>query len=145
MPAEPFYHFPRSKLALSSIYGANSLTCKTKSRFSFSFKSLQNANSRCHKRFELRTLKTSCQFSVSENGKYGNFDSGLRKVFSFARSISPGGSWWNLSEHKQEDVEAAKPMTALLALRRMWVLISGERWILFVAFGYLVIAAVSLI
>ncbi|KAI9075576.1 hypothetical protein K1719_042482 [Acacia pycnantha] len=143
MPAEPFYHFPRSKLGLSSIYGANSLTCKTKTRFLFSFKSLQNANTMCYKRFELRTLRTSCQFSVSENGKYGNFDSGLRTAFSFARSISPGGSWWNLSEHKQDDVEAAKRMTALLALRRMWVLISGERWILFVAFGSLVIAAVS--
>ncbi|XP_054788172.1 ABC transporter B family member 26, chloroplastic-like isoform X3 [Prosopis cineraria] len=142
MSVKPCSHFPRSK-SFSFIYGSNSVTCKTKTPFLFSFKSLQSANSKCYKRFECRNLKTSCQFFVSENDKYDYVDSGLRKAFSFARSISPGGSWWNLSEHKQDNVEAAKPLTALLALRRMWVLISGERWILFVAFGSLVIAAVS--
>ncbi|XP_028772362.1 ABC transporter B family member 26, chloroplastic-like [Neltuma alba] len=143
MSVKPFSHFPRSKLDLSFIYGANSVTCKTKTRCLFPFTSLQNANSRSDKRWEFRNLKASCQFFASANEKHGNVGSGLRKAFSFAQSISPGGSWWNLSVNKQDEIAAAKPMTALLALRRMWILISSEKWILLLAFGSLVVAAVS--
>lgn len=143
-------HYPHSRLRLSFISKANNFTCKTKTQFIFPFASLHNDRlRRCNKSFEVRNLRTSCQFCVSENEAYDNFDSGfpkaLAKWFGFVQSISPGGSWWNLSKHQEDDIEAAKPMRALLALHRMWVLVSDERWIIFVAFGSLVIAAVSLL
>ncbi|KAF7819526.1 ABC transporter B family member 26, chloroplastic-like isoform X1 [Senna tora] len=138
-------HFPRSKLGLSFNSKTNSFTCKTKTQFIFTFASFHNVRlRRCYKSFEVRNLKTYCQFCVSENE---SVDSGSSKAFAkwsgFVHSVSPGGSWWNLSEHREDDIEAAKPMTALLALRRMWVLVSDERWIIFLAFGCLVIAALS--
>lgn len=61
----------------------------------------------------------------------------------FGRSVLPGGSWWSLSEDNHVDITAAKPITVIVALRRMWELIAGDQWILFVAFGSLVIAALS--
>ncbi|KAF7816033.1 ABC transporter B family member 26, chloroplastic-like isoform X2 [Senna tora] len=79
--------------------------------------------------------------------EYGSVNSGSSKAFAkwcdFVQFVSPDGSWWNLSEHQEDDIEAAKPMTVLLALRWMWVLVSGERWIIFMALGCLVIAALS--
>lgn len=150
MSAKPnLTHFPQSKPRLPFISKTNSFTCKSKTQILFSFTSLHGAKLRCYNSFDVRNLKISCQFCVSGNEEYDDADSGFEKAFAkwigFVQSISPGGSWWNLSEHQEDDFEAAKPMTALLALRRMWVLISDARWIIFVAFGSLVIAAVSLL
>jgi hypothetical protein len=61
----------------------------------------------------------------------------------FGQSVLPGGSWWSLSEDDHVDITAAKPITVMVALRRMWELIAGDRWLVFVAFGSLVIAALS--
>ncbi|PNX72396.1 ABC transporter B family member chloroplastic-like [Trifolium pratense] len=56
-------------------------------------------------------------------------------------SILPGGDWWTLPNHPEED--DAEPTAAMLALRRMWDLVADERWVALGAFGSLVIAAVS--
>ncbi|ONI19688.1 hypothetical protein PRUPE_3G291900 [Prunus persica] len=64
-------------------------------------------------------------------------------------SAFPGGccSWWSLSGHDKEEQSctAAKPITLLHALRRMWDLVEshGSRWVIFVAFTSLIIAALS--
>ncbi|KAH0984896.1 hypothetical protein GBA52_012073 [Prunus armeniaca] len=64
-------------------------------------------------------------------------------------SAFPGGccSWWSLSEHDKEEQSCtvAKPITLLHALRRMWDLVEshGSRWVIFVAFTSLIIAALS--
>lgn len=143
-------HYPKIKLRSSFVFKANTFTCKTKTQFIFPFASLHNDRLRrsCKKSFEVRKLKTSCKFRVSENEAHDNVDSGFSKAFAkwfvFVQSVSPGGSWWNLSRDQENDSEAAKPMTALLALRRMWILISDERCIIFMALGSLVIAAVSM-
>ncbi|KAK9925369.1 hypothetical protein M0R45_033693 [Rubus argutus] len=61
------------------------------------------------------------------------------------RISEAGDNWWRLSEHDEEDEQstAAKPITLLRALHRMWNLIETERWIVFGAFGSLIIAALS--
>ena len=56
--------------------------------------------------------------------------------------------WWRLAERGVEEKEEstaakAKPVTVLRALHRMWNLIEAERWIVFVAFGAMILAAVS--
>ena len=46
-------------------------------------------------------------------------------------------------EKEQSTAAKAKQVTVLRALHRMWNLIETDRWIVFVAFGSLIIAAVS--
>lgn len=43
------------------------------------------------------------------------------------------------------EIAAAKPITVIFALRRMWELIADDRWVVIVAFGALVIAAVRVL
>lgn len=61
------------------------------------------------------------------------------------RISEAGDNWWSLSEHDEEEEQstAARPVTLLRALHRMWNLIETDRWIVFGAFGSLIIAAVS--
>ncbi|KAK6930963.1 ABC transporter-like, ATP-binding domain [Dillenia turbinata] len=66
----------------------------------------------------------------------------LSKWIRFLRSILPGGSWWNLSDHV-EVVVLAKPVTVVKALHRMWQLVQNDRWVIFIAFSALIIAALS--
>ena len=66
----------------------------------------------------------------------------LRRWLAFARTVLPGGSWWNFDE----DVEIrflAEPVTVSRALLRMWNLVANDRWIIFAAFSTLIVAAVS--
>ncbi|KAM0954906.1 hypothetical protein TB2_023008 [Malus domestica] len=63
-------------------------------------------------------------------------------------SAFQGGScsWWSLSEHEEErSCTAAKPVTLLHALCRMWDLVEtrSSRWVIFIAFSSLIIAALS--
>lgn len=64
----------------------------------------------------------------------------LRKWLSFVHSALPGGSWWNLNECKEVS-STAKPITVLGFLLRMWSLVVDDKWIVFIAFGSLIIAA----
>lgn len=66
----------------------------------------------------------------------------------FIRDILPGGSWWNLSDCEREiggSPIASKTMTVGEALREMWALVADEKWVLYVAFGALTVAAVRLL
>ncbi|KAL2320153.1 hypothetical protein Fmac_029122 [Flemingia macrophylla] len=66
--------------------------------------------------------------------------SSFPKRVGFAASIRPGVSWWTLPELRKD---IAEPTAAMVALRRMWELVAGERWVAFVGVGSLVIAALS--
>lgn len=66
----------------------------------------------------------------------------IQKWVEYVRSLMPSGSWWRLCESDEEQVAAAKPVTLLFALRRLWKLLEDDRWVIFVAFGALIIAAV---
>ncbi|GMY13287.1 ABC transporter B family member 26, chloroplastic-like isoform X2 [Fagus crenata] len=87
------------------------------------------------RRFEIR-------FSASkkkENRKV------MEKGVGLVRSVLAGGDWWSLGEDVSnvEIKEAATPITVVFALHRMWELIADDRWLIFVAFGALLIAALS--
>ncbi|KAK6922276.1 ABC transporter-like, ATP-binding domain [Dillenia turbinata] len=70
------------------------------------------------------------------------FQKRLNKWICFFHSILPGGSWWNLSDNA-EVVILAKPVTVVKALHRMWQLVENDRWVIFIAFSALIIAALS--
>ncbi|XP_052195541.1 ABC transporter B family member 26, chloroplastic-like [Diospyros lotus] len=80
----------------------------------------------------------------AENSEFELLDNRGKGVVSI-RSILPGGSWWSLSAltEEGEKTKAAKPVTVFLALRRIWVLVSDDGWVICVAFASLVIAALS--
>ncbi|KAE8021483.1 hypothetical protein FH972_007368 [Carpinus fangiana] len=101
------------------------LTSKTKPQSSFPI-TFRNGKRKRH-RFKIR----NSVLPVPENW------------VRFGQSVLPGGSWWSLSEDDHVDITAAKPITVMVALRRMWELIAGDRWLVFVAFGSLVTAALS--
>ncbi|XP_057770867.1 ABC transporter B family member 26, chloroplastic-like [Salvia miltiorrhiza] len=64
--------------------------------------------------------------------------------FELVRDVFPGGCWWNLTDFEQ-NVDglpiAAESITVSQALREMWALVADEKWILYTAFGALIIAA----
>ncbi|XP_071717628.1 ABC transporter B family member 26, chloroplastic [Rutidosis leptorrhynchoides] len=67
------------------------------------------------------------------------------RLLSFLRLIPlvfPGGEWWKFSDDV-EIVQNAKPVTLVKALRRMWELISSDRWVIFAAFSALIITALT--
>lgn len=71
----------------------------------------------------------------------------LKEWLSFMQSALPGGSWWNLYDSKEVESSgtAAKPFTVLNALRRLWILVEDDRWVIYVAFSSLTISAVSML
>lgn len=137
-----FLHFPHSNLRVSKSNTFTRNYVKPQTHFHFSFAQWRRSNS-----FRVANPKTRSQLAASENKDFGNADSGFQKVLGkplgFVASILPGGSWWRLSDRRVDDTEAAEPTAAVLALRRMWELVAEERWVTFVAFGSLVVAAVS--
>ncbi|CAL5368265.1 unnamed protein product [Camellia sinensis] len=67
----------------------------------------------------------------------------LERWVIFMRSVLPGGSWWNLSDSNEVGSKAreAKPVTVLLALRRIWALVADDRWVIYAALVSLTIVA----
>lgn len=66
------------------------------------------------------------------------------KLRNWVRDFLPGGSWWRLSA--EEDVDAgmtAEPVTVIRALKKMWELVSQDRWLIYSAFAALVVTALS--
>ncbi|KAL6960551.1 hypothetical protein U1Q18_038314 [Sarracenia purpurea var. burkii] len=61
------------------------------------------------------------------------------------RSLLPGGGWWELSDSNEvgRTTKAARPVTVLLALRRIWALVADDKWVIYVAFASLAISALS--
>lgn len=77
----------------------------------------------------------------SEDAKVDRFEK-VKRWIAFARSILPGGKWWN----SDDDIEIrilAEPVTVFRALLKMWEMVSKDRWIIFVSFSALIVAAVS--
>jgi hypothetical protein len=89
------------------------------------------------RRFEIR-------FSASKKKKNRKV---MEKGVGLVRSVLAGGDWWSLGEDVSnvEIKEAATPITVVFALHRMWELIADDRWLIFVAFGALLIAAVRVV
>ncbi|KAK1318065.1 hypothetical protein QJS10_CPB04g01464 [Acorus calamus] len=70
----------------------------------------------------------------------------LREAILLVRSILPPGSWWRLDDgigKGDEGGEKRKVVTVVSALRRMWGLVAGDRWVIFVGFASLAVAALS--
>ncbi|KAM7506582.1 hypothetical protein LguiA_017035 [Lonicera macranthoides] len=120
-----------------------------------------NPSSKLHSTFSTKLRRSNCFHNsnsasvskISVLNKNGGEDSGNKKVLEtvkrwvvIIRSAWPGGSWWDLHETKEEDGMAAmaEPLTVLQALCRIWELVAHESWVLYAAFGSLIIAAVSL-
>lgn len=101
-----------------------------------------------------RLRRISTVKSASVNGYPINKEEGggrvglsetLKKWVEFAREIIPGGDWWRLPTEEVVDVFSAKPVTVVRALKKMWDLISEDRWVIFTAFVSLVVTAVRAI
>jgi len=64
------------------------------------------------------------------------------------RNVLPGGSWWRLEDGDEAGDGAGRAegsgTTAVSALRRMWSLVAGDRWVIYAGFASLVGAAVTL-
>ncbi|KAM7509875.1 hypothetical protein LguiB_008750 [Lonicera macranthoides] len=119
-----------------------------------------NPSSKLHSTFSTKLRRSNCFHNsnsasvskISVLNKNGGEDSGNKKVLEtvkrwvvIIRSAWPGGSWWDLHETKEEDGMAAmaEPLTVLQALCRIWELVAHESWVLYAAFGSLIIAAIS--
>ncbi|KAH7684969.1 Peptide-transporting ATPase protein [Dioscorea alata] len=89
-------------------------------------------------------------FPFQDNlGKNGDLRGGrLERVqagIKLVLSVLPGGSWWRLDEQEKEvGIDAQKSASsAIYVLQRMWMMVAGERWIIFAASAALVTAALS--
>lgn len=86
-------------------------------------------------------------FRVDGAGEGGEENIGFSKVLQrwvvFLRSVFPGGSWWKLCDSKEVETMETKVITVMVALRGMWGLLSNDKWVIFVAFGALIVAALS--
>ena len=76
-------------------------------------------------------------------GSLERLQTGIKLVVS----VLPGGSWWRLEEQEKEvGIDEQKSASSVIyVLRRMWMMVAGERWIIFAASAALVIAAVCLL
>ncbi|KAF5741097.1 ABC transporter B family member 26 chloroplastic-like [Tripterygium wilfordii] len=98
------------------------------------------------KHWQLSPLKSSSINGFSVQNELAEDNVELREKIGnwidFIRSILPGGSWWRFSDDVEVNI-TAKPLTVWRALGRMWELVAGDRWVIFVAFSSLIIAALS--
>ncbi|KAJ7970785.1 ABC transporter B family protein [Quillaja saponaria] len=151
MAQSKLYSFRTPQLSQRNLLTNSTPTTKgynfdSKTQFSFPIVKFQCTKFKHHD-FKVGNSTIYHEFSELKNEEEGEFDSGFKRGFrkrvSFVQSILPGGGWWNLYEHDEDDAEAAKPLTVLLALRRIWELVADESCVIFVAFGSLIVAAVS--
>ncbi|KAK6928385.1 ABC transporter-like, ATP-binding domain, partial [Dillenia turbinata] len=111
----------------------------------FTFKSIINPQSRTHICYSLPNLDEVFNSRNSRNETFELCNTFARWVCGL-KSFFPGGSWWDLSGHEEIDegvLEKTKKNTVLAAVERMWALIGDDRWVVFVAFGSLIVAAIS--
>ncbi|KAJ1412152.1 P-loop containing nucleoside triphosphate hydrolase [Sesbania bispinosa] len=132
---------PHSNLGISHIPKWHTFICnynKPQTRFLLCF-----TESGLSKNFRVRRPQTCCRLAASESkdDDGSGFQNVPGKRVGFVASILPGGRWWTLPEHPEDD--DAEATAAMLALRRMWELVADERWVTFVAFGSLLVAALS--
>lgn len=122
----------------------------------FNFTTTQFRAQISHRRTNSKLIRFTAVKSASVNGySVRNHDDDVAvddvstvgvtdKLLSFLRLIPvvlPGGKWWRFDDDV-EIVQNAKPITLVKALRRMWRLISSDRWIIFAAFSALILTAV---
>ncbi|XP_068665751.1 ABC transporter B family member 26, chloroplastic [Aristolochia californica] len=91
---------------------------------------------------------TVSAFSFADSGvsseKSNGFLERVRMGISVLRSVLPGGSWWKLSDWEEGQGEnRATAVTVSFALRRMWDLVAKDRWIIYIGFVSVFLAAVS--
>ena len=94
----------------------------------------------------------SLAFKVPKPGKNEGGDKHIefvddcRRWVLSIRPLLPGGNWWNLGDSDEigSTAKSTKPVTVSLALRRIWVLISDDKWVIYTAFASLTIAAVCM-
>ncbi|KAJ0972498.1 hypothetical protein J5N97_020457 [Dioscorea zingiberensis] len=77
----------------------------------------------------------------SRRGSLERLQAGIKLLIS----VLPGGSWWSLEEQEEEvGINEKKSVSsATHVLRRMWMMVADERWIIFAASAALVTAALS--
>ncbi|XVF60231.1 hypothetical protein PTKIN_Ptkin08bG0028100 [Pterospermum kingtungense] len=83
--------------------------------------------------------------SPPNRNEYSDFPKVLsKKLFGYFGAIQPRGGWWKLRDiEAPKSSAAAKPVTVWIAVKRMWSLVGDDKWIVFLALGALIIAAVS--
>ncbi|KAJ1704146.1 hypothetical protein LUZ63_003925 [Rhynchospora breviuscula] len=64
------------------------------------------------------------------------------------KSVLPGGTWWRLEEEDEKGgrsnvAKKSVGLSVVTALKRMWVLVSQDRWVVFIGFASLLGAAFS--
>ncbi|KAJ6808653.1 putative ABC transporter B family member 26, chloroplastic [Iris pallida] len=101
----------------------------------------------------LSAIKAAANTSSAFNGfpTLQNLPAGATEAGFLRRllSVLPGGSWWSLEEFDakggkgEKGEEEEKSMPVMLTLRRMWVLIARERWVVALAFASLVLASIT--
>ncbi|KAM0931230.1 hypothetical protein ACQ4PT_000317 [Festuca glaucescens] len=82
--------------------------------------------------------------AAAVGGEFGGL--GRRREFiGRLRNVLPGGRWWRLEEEEEgaDGRAEASGATAASALQRMWALVAGDRWVVFLGFASLVCAALS--
>uniref|UniRef100_A0A5B6ZL35 ABC transporter B family member 26 n=1 Tax=Davidia involucrata TaxID=16924 RepID=A0A5B6ZL35_DAVIN len=141
---------PQSKPLSISYLNISHFTINTKLRFRCSITS-PNIKFSC---FYIPNSTSLNEFSVpniprdgckEDEEKNVEFFIILERWVVFIRSVLLGGNWWNLFDPKEVEstTMVAKPITVLTALRRMWELVAMDRWVIYIAFGALTIAALS--
>ncbi|KAL4193039.1 hypothetical protein AMTRI_Chr06g197380 [Amborella trichopoda] len=65
----------------------------------------------------------------------------LQRAFEVVWSVLPGGSWWRVGNSVEGD--AKKSVTVFFALRKMWDLVSDDRWVIIGGFASVIVAAAS--
>ncbi|KAJ4827575.1 hypothetical protein Tsubulata_004796 [Turnera subulata] len=139
-PASILYRKPAPHLSTTTTTGRTGLFLQ---KFQFPVKQ-QRIRYRGFK-FPLHLSLTDHPHSLESDrdDENASFLERFRNFSSYIRSILPGGSWWNLRDQKQTEGAAGNPVTVWGALRKMWELLGNDQWIVYVAFGFLVVAAVS--
>ncbi|KAK6256419.1 hypothetical protein SCA6_017724 [Theobroma cacao] len=91
-----------------------------------------------------RFKSPASQFSPPNRSKNADFRKVLSKKCSRGLgAVQPRDSWWSLRDIEAPKSSPEKPFTVWIALTRMWSLIGDDKWIIFLAIGALIIAAVS--
>lgn len=85
--------------------------------------------------------------SPPNRNKNADFSKVLSKKNSgYFGAVQPRSSWWKLLDiESPKSSSAAKPVTVWIAVKRMWSLIGNDKWIVFLALGALIVAAVRAI
>nr|GEU97148.1 ABC transporter B family member 26, chloroplastic [Tanacetum cinerariifolium] len=122
----------------------NKLNLPAKFDLKFTRRKLHRNVDRCvDRRFVSVTQVKAAAYVEGENVNVNvNVSERLLKLVKLVTEVLPGGKWWRFNE-QVEILQNAKPVTLVRALRRMWGLISTDRWVIFAAFTALILTALT--